>query len=75
MCQGRKVDWLWLFVFCVSNHFQKAILSSHVLQTIKKQKDIFANKQKNRKTIDNDGMTDGRQIIIIFFPVILRQIG
>ena len=72
MCQGRKVDWLWLFVFCVSNHFQKAILSSHVLQTTKKQKDIFANKQI---TIDNDGMTDGRQIIIIFFPVILRQIG
>jgi hypothetical protein len=32
-------------------------------------------KTKKRKTIDNDGMTDGRQIIIIFFPVILRQIG
>jgi hypothetical protein len=31
--------------------------------------------KKQKKTIDNDGMTDGRQIIIIFFPVILRQIG
>ena len=51
---------------------KNAILSSHVLQTTKKQKDIFANKQI---TIDSDGMTDGRQIIIIFFPVILRQIG